>query len=141
MGKNRKAALELATTPPHVPGANYAPARSPGRMVTARMSAPRPAEERESSSSASYDDGENREPLPSHAPSHQEQQQQQHIAAVEPISCPALAPEAAAATHTSPPLPVPVHGSLAPPMHYAHAQHVPPQYPEAQGTTLAHAAR
>jgi len=85
MGKNRKAALELATTP-HVPGANYAPAHSPGRMVTARMSAPRPAEERESSSFASEDDGENREPLPSHQ---EQQQQQQHIAAgAHKLPCP-----------------------------------------------------
>jgi len=70
MGKNRKAALELAaTTPSHVPGANYAPARSPvNRMTTARMSAPHTAEERESSSSASADDGDYQEPLPPAVP-------------------------------------------------------------------------
>jgi len=87
MGKNRKAARELATTPSHVPGADYAPARSPvNRMTTARMSAPHTAEERESSSSASEDDGDNREPLPSAVTSLllEQQQRQQHVIAVEP---------------------------------------------------------
>jgi hypothetical protein len=91
MRKNRKAARELATTPSHVPGADYAPARSPvNRMTTARMSAPHTTEERESSSSASEDDGNNREPLPSAVTSLP--QQQQHIAAVEPPVASAPAP-------------------------------------------------
>jgi hypothetical protein len=89
MGKNRKAARELATTPSHVPGADYAPARSPvNRMTTARMSAPHTAEERESSSSASEDDGDNREPLPSAVTSYQfpsqDAEEPQPIIVVEP---------------------------------------------------------
>ena len=90
MRKNRKAARdELATTPAlrmsHVP----APARSPvNRMTTARMSAPHTAEERESSSSASEDDGDNREPLPSAVTSYQfpsqDAEEPQPIIVVEP---------------------------------------------------------
>jgi hypothetical protein len=96
MRKNRKAARELATTPSHVPGADYAPARSPvNRMTTARMSAPHTAEERESNSSASEDDdGDNSEPLASAVTAQlpSQQQQQQHIAAVEPAVASAPAP-------------------------------------------------